>query len=279
MSMVNSSMSRRMAYLIMTLPVVLMLEACRGPGSNAGAPVGDLRRPHEQFLEAARFSPASAESWWLATPDHSSRVGQGARRLLICGFDFRRPSGDSRTGDFTAICVWDYEGLPLPHSPDLATLGGQEIADSDLDSAEYCFEILRPSDRFRFRRIVEDRFVVGATSQEALSIALEQRGDGKFLACEAMLSAPEHASEIVLHQRQGNADMCCALADGQYRLMWWDLDKKKGGTLCISSEFIEAEAIGRGWFEVKIPRSIDALEVMGAVSLMLAGTWGWILLP
>lgn len=199
---------------------------------------------------------------------------------MYCGSDFVPPKEGSRERTFTAVCIWDYDGRKPPAESEIDTrkaslsLGaGGWLERSVLGS-------LRPSN-LRFWKVIDERFVVGATSEEVLALAVERQGRASFLDYPAIADLPGEASEVVCNEARKSGCLLAAYLPTTHVYLLSDPDWDSTDTSMEPVPFhvgARKLATGRwlpnGWLEYRIPAGADENPLRIYIGLDMLNRWG-----
>ena len=270
-----------MLRLLMLLSVVICFApACCGPEIPTHRSAPHVLMRFERFREAAQFSLPSTQSWWFTMPESDTSLGDGARRVLLCGSDFRPPEGGERLSTYSAVCVWDFEDGLLPSGADLdrlsipRSLGVAPGLGMSLLEAAGCQEVVGR------RVIVENRFVVAASSEIVLGQALARRGDLGSLEGSVLERLPETSCEIVMHRDRAHREFGIACAPGSRSVLVFDSAAQAGKMavwcepMALDSGVVEGSVLANGWHEYRMPEDAVTQEVIEYLWVRMLTTWG-----
>lgn len=266
-------------FQFLMLAVSCLATACSGTEADKRPPgrVGMAR--FESFGEAARFSLPNTESWWFVLPtDESDRI-DGARRILLCGSDFTWSKG-ARGNTFNMVCIWDYEGST---PPDAWSVDGASIPRTVGAASWLGKSLLEASgmhEKAKYRKVVDGRFVVGASSEIVLQKALERGGVGWFLGSAAISDSPEGAQEVVLRRPISGKETCIAHYPSRRSVAYLSAFSQEGSKangpdpLFVVGQWVEGSPMRNGWIEYMMPEHAKAEELVSELRLMTMVSWG-----
>lgn len=259
----------------------LHVAACCGPRESTTAVQKARVDRFEPFRDAARFSLASTQSWWLLTSQDDLGQTGGARRILCCGANFKTPEGDSRVGQFEVVCIWDYENRSPPVESQLEQLS----VPSSLGAAPWLGQSLLGAigllRHIKFWKVIDNRFVVGADSEATLSLAIERRGHASFLGSAVLPEIPDGARELVLNEADPAGAWVAAYLPADRVLLIGEPDRLSHSmaTRLVpiavgNEEFAEGRVLPSGWFEYQIPDAANPEYVSLKIGLEMLSCWG-----
>ncbi|MBL8751559.1 MAG: hypothetical protein JNK78_20570 [Planctomycetes bacterium] len=180
---------------------VLILAACAA-GPDMPPATREWLSP---YAEALKFVPPGMQSHWFASRSYEAIDGEPARswREVYAGRDFE-PTWDIGVGPYVGVSVFDYgvggallEEFRGSATEKRAAVGGCPVwcsVEQKLDKSG------ARSPRESWSALVDDRFLVTATSEALLHDALRRDHSPRFGSLEPLPVVPSEATDLVLRE-------------------------------------------------------------------------------
>lgn len=256
-----------------------LVSGCCAPNGLVSGTRADVSTMVDRFREPAKFALPDTTRWWFVLPSDSLTASDGPTSVMLCGSDHTLSETGGLGGGFAGIVIWDYVGRRAPSASELQSISAPSAMGASIGLGKSLMDASGFIRSIRFRELVEGRFVVGASTREALERALERRGEAPFLGCHDLRDLPSDTLEIVVRYSKSQVNCGLAYASSPRRLMFFEsslVERSNGAepeTMFFGEDGVQGRRSRGGWWDYCIPDSADAEFVLSVAILHVVRIW------